>query len=372
MIALTHMRFPNDCRLAENVDEIDLILGGHDHVYDVKYVNGKKIIKSGSDFRELSKIDIIFKDDNNVDLSIERVDITSAAFEEDIILKEAIERFSQVIEGKMDMVLGHFLCDLDGRFSSIRNQETNLGNFFSDIMLTSTDSDLAILNSGTLRSDQIHPKGDFKLRDLVHIMPIMDPMIVLAASGKTIWLALENGVSQWPKLEGRFPQVSGVRFAFDPSKPPGSRVDPRFVKIGDEVLQMDKEYRLVTKSYLYQGKDGYECLKDCKVLVSEEECPALCTTIQNHFSTIGLIKSHAKKPSRHIQKYVSASKKAHVPKLHETSLTNDFVDSLPKQSKNNNSNSLNDFNTYNELDLEFFRLEPKVENRIIIITSEVC
>ena len=48
VIALTHMRTPNDCRLAENVDEIDLILGGHDHDYEVKKVNGKYIIKSGN------------------------------------------------------------------------------------------------------------------------------------------------------------------------------------------------------------------------------------------------------------------------------------------------------------------------------------
>ena len=39
IIALTHMRTPNDIRLAENVDEIDLILGGHDHVYEKKMVS---------------------------------------------------------------------------------------------------------------------------------------------------------------------------------------------------------------------------------------------------------------------------------------------------------------------------------------------
>lgn len=38
IIALTHMRTPNDVRLAEEVDEIDLILGGHDHVYEKKMV----------------------------------------------------------------------------------------------------------------------------------------------------------------------------------------------------------------------------------------------------------------------------------------------------------------------------------------------
>jgi hypothetical protein len=40
VIALTHMRTPNDIRLAENVDEIDIILGGHDHVYEKKMVRG--------------------------------------------------------------------------------------------------------------------------------------------------------------------------------------------------------------------------------------------------------------------------------------------------------------------------------------------
>ena len=38
IIALTHMRTPNDIRLAENTTEIDLILGGHDHVYEKKEV----------------------------------------------------------------------------------------------------------------------------------------------------------------------------------------------------------------------------------------------------------------------------------------------------------------------------------------------
>jgi 5'-nucleotidase len=35
VIALTHMRTPNDLRLAKEVEEIDLILGGHDHVSEL-------------------------------------------------------------------------------------------------------------------------------------------------------------------------------------------------------------------------------------------------------------------------------------------------------------------------------------------------
>ena len=32
------MRMPNDVKLAESVSEIDIILGGHDHHYEVKKV----------------------------------------------------------------------------------------------------------------------------------------------------------------------------------------------------------------------------------------------------------------------------------------------------------------------------------------------
>jgi hypothetical protein len=35
VIALTHMRTPNDKKLAEGVEDIDLILGGHDHVFEI-------------------------------------------------------------------------------------------------------------------------------------------------------------------------------------------------------------------------------------------------------------------------------------------------------------------------------------------------
>lgn len=52
--------------------------------------------------------------------------------------------------------------------------------------------------------------------------------------------ALENGVSKYPVHEGRFPQVAGITFGFDPTKPPGARIDPKHVKVGGEYVQLDK------------------------------------------------------------------------------------------------------------------------------------
>lgn len=86
-------------------------------------------------------------------------------------------------------------------------------------------------------------------------------------TGSQLLEALENGVSQYPKHEGRFLQVSGLAFAFDPALPSGKRIDPRLVKVQDEYLNFSKDYSLITKAYLKQGKDGFDCLINCPVLV---------------------------------------------------------------------------------------------------------
>lgn len=54
-----------------------------------------------------------------------------------------------------------------------------------DVVLAATGADLVVLNSGTFRSDQVHPAGDFTMRDLVNVIPMRDPIVVLKVNGNT-------------------------------------------------------------------------------------------------------------------------------------------------------------------------------------------
>jgi len=209
VIALTHMRWPNDIRLAENVEEIDLILGGHDHDFGCRQVKGRTIVKSGTDFRNYALITLTFNSDGHVDVDVQELCVDSS-IPEDEEVKSIVEKYTQLMGEKMDAVLGHIDVDLDGRFEIVRTQESNLGNFITDIMLRSTEADVALLNSGTLRSDRIHPHGEFRMRDLMSVLPMIDSLVVIAVTGTQIVAALENGVSKYPALEGRFPQVSNA------------------------------------------------------------------------------------------------------------------------------------------------------------------
>lgn len=126
------------------------------------------------------------------------------------------------------------------------------------------------LKSGTFRSDQIHSAGPFTMRDLVNVVPMHDPLVVLEVSGQIIIDALENAVSAYPKLEGRFPQVSGISFVFDPLRPPYSRVIASLVQVADEWLDLNQIYSLCIKSYMHGGCDGFTMFKNAKVIVSDK------------------------------------------------------------------------------------------------------
>jgi 5'-nucleotidase len=90
------------------------------------------------------------------------------------------------------------------------------------------------------------------LRDIVNCFPFEDPVVVLKVTGKAIFGALENGVSNYPALEGRFPQVSNITFEVDYSKAPSSRIQN--VTIGGEPLDEEREYVLATRGYMGRGK----------------------------------------------------------------------------------------------------------------------
>ena len=188
------MRTPNDVRLAENVQEINLILGGHDHDYELLKVNDKHILKSGTDFRDFSQITIAHDNQGHFSFDINRIEVTGK-YAPNPEMKEALLEFENVVGNKMDEILGEFSVTLDGKFSSIRTSETNLGNFICDVMLAACEADIAILNSGTLRSDREHPAGKFSMRDLMTILPMLDEMCVVKISGKRLLEVLENSVA---------------------------------------------------------------------------------------------------------------------------------------------------------------------------------
>jgi len=90
-----------------------------------------------------------------------------------------------------------------------------------------------------------------KSHDLATAIHVHSFTTYLPPPGADVVAALENGVSGFPKLEGRFPQLAGCRFVFDPSKPPGQRVEPALVQVQDEDIDLNKVQGLSYTGILY-------------------------------------------------------------------------------------------------------------------------
>ncbi|HKK37441.1 MAG TPA: 5'-nucleotidase C-terminal domain-containing protein, partial [Paracoccaceae bacterium] len=71
--------------------------------------------------------------------------------------------------------------------------------------------------------------------------------------------ALENGLGQVEDQAGRFPQVAGLRFVWDPQAEPGARVVSAEVETqgGWESLDPEAVYGVATNDYMRGGGDGY-------------------------------------------------------------------------------------------------------------------
>lgn len=205
VIAMSHMRMPNDYRLAEQCGGyIDILLGGHDHHYEDTVKNNIRILNSGTDFGDFSVVQVSGRNMgiklenggvllNPLETTCRRVTVDQSSSDEDPEMVEALKDVQTKLAANMDKVIGSTKVDLDARFSEIRTKETNVSNFVAQIMTRSTGADVAILNAGTLRADRIIPKGPLTVRDLCDILPMADPMAMVELSGENLLKALENG-----------------------------------------------------------------------------------------------------------------------------------------------------------------------------------
>ena len=90
-------------------------------------------------------------------------------------------------------------------------------------------------------------------------------------TGATLRAALEHGVSRSAEdsQPGGFPQVSGIKFSFDASRPPGSRLVD--VKVNNLPLDDAKNYTLTTTTFIgLDGGDGYAMFKGATVVIPPE------------------------------------------------------------------------------------------------------
>lgn len=71
-------------------------------------------------------------------------------------------------------------------FHVVRNKETNLANFYADLLKLEFETEIAYFNSGTLRADDIIHKGILTFKELDKIYAIPDLLTSFYISGRDL------------------------------------------------------------------------------------------------------------------------------------------------------------------------------------------
>jgi 5'-nucleotidase len=340
IVALTHLGYDQDLALAQAVDGLDVIIGGHSHTFiytpTVPMTFTMPLYPKYGTLAPAGPYPTLTHspDGDPVLVATEycwlaflgRLKVTFdgagkvVAYQGDpvylansIVKDPGVNAWMAPYDAQVD-VLRHTavgtttvnLPVLVGTNQVCRTGECLLGDLVTDAMLWKVNTSgavtttrgpldsgdpfqIAILNGGSFRAPLT---GTISVGDVLEVLPFGNTIATFDITGTYLLAALESGLSRVGTNSGtgRFPQVAGLRFAFDPWKPAGSRLISVEVKTqsGYSPLNPQQVYRVVTNDYMRSGGDGYTIFRD-KAIHPYDFGPALDEAMQDYIKKLGII-----------------------------------------------------------------------------------
>lgn len=277
IVLLSHVGYGRDKEIAAAVDGIDVIVGGHSHTYLsstddkasgpyptlVKAPNGVEvpIVTAYAYSKYLGELKVTFDDNGVVKASSGAPVLLDNTITPDAGFAARVAELGKPLEELRQKEIGSTAGVIDGSRDNCRARECTMGNLVADALLDRVKDQgisIAIQNGGGLRASI--DQGTVTMGEVLTVLPFQNSIATFQLKGEDVVAALENGLSQIEEAAGRFPQVAGLKYTFDRSKPAGSRVVSVEVKEGDGFKPLDREklYGVVSNNYMRAGGDGYK------------------------------------------------------------------------------------------------------------------
>lgn len=277
IIGLTHQDMAEDIEMAKRFPEIHLIIGGHEHFAQERQIGKTWITKADADLKSVKIIDIRKNKSGKFVTGVRHMELGVDVPEEPAMAAAIADwqiDLAKTIKDKTgrDPLQKYAVTEhkLEGVEPAVRGRETALGNFLADVIRERMNTELAFLNGGAIRNnDNIPAGGNITGYDLEGIFYFNNKLVSFELSGSEILELLKNSVSKVHLGDGRFLQVSGIRFKYHVSKQnddPVYRIDPSDVLLWQNdtksfhPLDMKRKYSVSTLDFIWKhGQlDGYK------------------------------------------------------------------------------------------------------------------
>ncbi|WP_082434134.1 bifunctional metallophosphatase/5'-nucleotidase [Devosia sp. A16] len=304
IIVVSHIGYNVDQDLAKAVSGIDVIVGGHTHTFLgtgkgeagpyptlIKNPDGVDvpIVQAGQYGKVLGDLTVTWDDAGKVVSATGAPILLDASVTPDQGFLDRVAELGKPLEALKAEVIGNATDVIQGDRNVCRVEECSMGNLVADAQLDRVADQgvtISIANSGGLRASI--DAGEITMGEVLTVLPFSNTLATFQLTGADLVASLENGVSQIEEIAGRFPQVAGLKYTFDKSKPVGSRISDVLVKDGDNWVPIDpaKTYGIVTNNYVRGGGDGYE-LFGTKAVNAYDFGPPLEKVVADYIAKLG-------------------------------------------------------------------------------------
>lgn len=307
LIALGHSGFDVDKKIAKEVEDIDLVIGGHTNTFlyngkqpdvevpeglyptEVVQDSGRKtyVVQAYAYTKYLGNLTVTFDSQGEITKIQGNPILVDSRIEQAKDVLDEIEKLREKVNEVGKMIIGQTRVLLDGDSKTCRRQECNMGNIITDAMIDYnareyratngwTDTAIAVQNSGTIRSSISRSNGDkVTMADVSSVLPFNNVIVKVPMSGERILSMLEWSVNRLElnstsNLFGAFLQFSGLQVLYDLHQPSMSRVINVYVqcaacKIPEySILKKNETYNVLMSDFLHGGGDGYDMIPDLK------------------------------------------------------------------------------------------------------------
>ncbi|XP_021942371.1 protein 5NUC-like [Zootermopsis nevadensis] len=289
-IALGHSGFEMDQKIAADVPDIDVVVGGHTNTFlysgnkpdsedpegiyptFVTQTSGRRVpvVQAYAYTKYLGQLNLEFNSLGEITNAVGNPLLLDHNTEQDPSVVEELNKWKKNTTLLERVEIGKTKVVLDGDTVHCRVMECNLGNFIADAFMDYmarlhrlnhrkgwTDTPIAIQNSGSIRAsiDARGNDGKVTMGDLVAVLPFVNNMVRMSLNGSDILDMLEWSVYDYNAHEhkGKFLQYSGLRVEYDLNKPNGKRVTKALAK---------RSYNVIMTVFLASGGDGFTMLKN--------------------------------------------------------------------------------------------------------------